>query len=223
MILGCLGAVVWPLRAERQKEPRLDPQVPRPKQAPAVDKHTVKEDTQTLDEAISALKEAICDTPADPPQRKTRKPRQKPRRAATPEAEQTLEQSTLERLPAPDFGETLLFWKEYDSKPYKEKGLPAWHEDSQSPRVITPVPPPRTPRTPRTPRRVSRDWGMEAAVQRRLVAREQADWPCNSDVTVDFEVQLRSKERLRHMLRTGQKARVKKDRRHGADTGRRER
>eukprot|EP00435_Cladocopium_sp_Y103_P042226 s402_g11.t1 len=205
---------VWPLRAERQKEPRLNPPIPKKRQAPVVDKRTIQEDTQTLDEAISALKEALNEPPP-PPQpkarpRKSRPPENKSSVAAL-QRQQTLEQPEKPR--APEFGETLLFWKEYDSKPYEQKGLPAWHEET--PRGVTPLP--ATPRVakPATPRPVppprSRDWGKEAAVQRRVVAREHADWPGNSHMSVDFEVQLRSKERLRHMLRTGQKERVKKE------------
>lgn len=210
---------VWPLRAERQKEPRLNPPIPKKRQAPTVDKRTIQEDTQTLDEAISALKEALYEPPP-PPQ-----PKARPRKSRPPEnkssvalqRQQTLEQplEQPEKPRAPEFGETLLFWKEYDSKPYEQKGLPAWHEDSQTPRGVTPVPvgSPRVavPASPRPVVAQSRDWGKEAAVQRRVVAREHADWPGNFQLSVDFEVHLRSKERLRHMLRTGQKERVKKE------------
>ena len=101
----------------------------------------------------------------------------------------------LEVQNRPDFGETLLFWKDYDSRPYVEKGLPAWHEDLQSPRAVA--------------RRRRRDWGTEAAAQRRLAARD-VDLPLSS-MSMDLEVQSRSKERLRRMLRTGQLARVKKE------------
>eukprot|EP00434_Breviolum_minutum_P005361 symbB.v1.2.004727.t1/scaffold219.1/size262806/7 len=74
---------VWPLRAERQKEPRFQRgpvKQPRQARAPVVSQVTLQEDTQTLEEAINALTEAIhepVEFPLEP------KKRQKSRREAS--------------------------------------------------------------------------------------------------------------------------------------------
>ena len=206
-----------------------------------------------MEEAINALTEAIhepVEFPLEPKKRQKSRREPSQKEIKVDEVETSLPPEERE-----DLGETLLFWKEYDSMPYLAKGLPAWHEDSKDsaatpPSAATPVPGSATsaasamgPASVATPRPVAstgstaangagtsisppapsprpvppprsarhRDWGAEAAVQRRLVAQEQADWPSSNFITVDLEVQLRSKERLKHMLRTGQMARVKKE------------
>lgn len=191
---------VWPLRAERQKEPRLNPVVPKRRKATseALNTAKVQEETQTLNEAIRALEEVL-----EPPEAA---PQPQQRQLAKPS--QSFEERRSQASPAaPDFGETLLFWKEYDSKPYLDKGLPAWREDSQTPRpAATPLASPRSVLA--SPR--CRDWGAEAMVQRRLLTQQHSDLP-ECSMAMDMEVQLRSKERLRQMIRTGQHARVKQE------------
>eukprot|EP00439_Symbiodinium_sp_Y106_P002516 s6704_g1.t1 len=125
-----------------------------------------------------------------------------------------------------ELGHTLLFWKEYDATPHPEVGLPAWREEisgfasflfrtGRITAISAPTPPPKRA-SPRKhgesmPKSPARSWRVEAAIQRRkALARRSADSP-EASAALHLEVQLKSKERLRDLLRTGQLQRVKKE------------
>mmetsp|Transcript_59248 Transcript_59248/g.122542 ORF Transcript_59248/g.122542 Transcript_59248/m.122542 type:complete len:389 (+) Transcript_59248:40-1206(+) len=217
---------VWPLRAERAREPHLAAILPQKRQARKTssskgkEPEPVAEDSQTLQTALAALREAMC---GPPPAEHRKSSAGRNRRGSTKvsksdsrrksQASSGLASATEEEeedsLPE-ELGHTLLFWKEYDATPHPEVGLPAWREE-----ISAPTPPPKRA-SPRKhgesmPKSPARSWRVEAAIQRRkALARRSADSP-EASAALHLEVQLKSKERLRDLLRTGQLQRVKKE------------
>mmetsp|Transcript_72987 Transcript_72987/g.171085 ORF Transcript_72987/g.171085 Transcript_72987/m.171085 type:complete len:374 (+) Transcript_72987:26-1147(+) len=218
-------AWAFPQRTERteRKNEHLAAILPQKRQAPGrrssskKDKAVAKEITQdgtSLEDALEALREAMCAPPEQQRRTRTRsivlreKKEEYRRRSQTSSFESSEADGSNE--PQPEvLGDTLLFWKEYDSAPHREVGLPAWCEE-----IVAPTPPPK-----RSPRRhgetaaksPTRSWRVEAAIQRKKVLEEHPPDAPEASAALHVEVQLRSKERLRDLLRTGQVQRVKRE------------
>ncbi|CAE7419251.1 unnamed protein product [Symbiodinium necroappetens] len=144
-VFSHLLSQVWPLRAERAREPHLAAILPQKRQARKTSSskgqapEPVAEDSQTLQTALAALREAMC---GPPPAENRRSSSGRNRRGSTKTAKtdsrrksqassglaSATEEEEEDSLPE-ELGHTLLFWKEYDATPHPEVGLPAWREE----------------------------------------------------------------------------------------------
>ncbi|CAK9058323.1 unnamed protein product [Durusdinium trenchii] len=180
------GSWALSLRAEREKEPNLDPaasreaKLPSPNTSPRIIFVKAKPSRRRCRaHHFAKAKELFKGTPEQPP------------KAEEPNGDSPAPDNEPE-----DLKHTLLFWKEYNSMAKREKGQPAWHEEPTS--FVLPHFP------------VSNvTWDTEAA--RRRKALQQRANASEAAAALHLEVQLQCKERLRLMIRTGQVEKVKKE------------
>lgn len=175
------------LRAERQKEPNLESVVPKAKVQKSSPSSQIMH-VEVRDAKASRRRWHEAFVKAGEPHQNTHE---------SPKAEPCGENDPASDAEWEDWQSAFHFWKEYNSMAKKEKGQPAWHEEPSS-LVLPQV---RTSPT--------RTWATEAAVQRKALqpranGREAA-------AALQVEVQLRSKERLRPMIRTGQMEKAKQE------------
>lgn len=177
------------LRAERQKEPNLEGVLPKAKlqkSSPSgPSSQIVSVEVRDVKPSRRRWHQEAFVKAGEPHQNTHESPKAEPCGEDDPASE------------CEDWQSALHFWKEYNSMAKKEKGQPAWHEEPSS--LVL-------PQVRASP---TRTWATEAAVQRRALqpranGREAA-------AALQVEVQLRSKERLRLMIRTGQMEKAKKE------------